>query len=306
MKVDITDYYSQLVDFIRLFVVINRNATNTFILLSRSNLQSLTILLDNEIREWEFKRYMRIQSLTAHIFARKILYNVRVYEIRIVYHLYPESEEITEDIEIALHIPSRLRIAFADVFDTGYTDRLLANCETDHSIDFRSGTDPPFQRLYQLSPTEQKALNEFITEGLEKGIIYESISSAGAPILFVFKKDGTLCLCIDYHGLNTITIKNRYPLPLISEILDRLNGSTIFSKIDLKNVYYRIRIKEGDEWKTAFHIRYKHYEFLIIPFSLTNAPTTFQTYINRTLRGYIDDFYIVYLDDILIFSRDEE
>jgi hypothetical protein len=108
--------------------------------------------------------------------------------------------------------------------------------------------------LYQLSPTEQKALSEFITEGLEKGIIRESVSPAGAPILFVPKKDGTLHLCIDYRELNAITIKNRHPLPLISEILDRLNGSTIFSKIDLKNAYYRIRIKEEDEWKTAFRI----------------------------------------------------
>ena len=177
-----------------------------------------------------------------------------MYEIRLAYHPYPEPEETAEDIETALHIPGRLRVAFADVFDTRRADRLPANRETDHSIDLRPGTDPPFQRLYQLSPTEQKALSEFITEGLEKGIIRESVSPAGAPILFVPKKDGTLHLCIDYRELNAITIKNRHPLPLISEILDRLNGSTIFSKIDLKNAYYRIRIKEEDEWKTAFRI----------------------------------------------------
>jgi hypothetical protein len=233
-------------------------------------------------------------------------YNVRVYEIHMIYYPYPESEETAEDIETALHISSRLRIAFTDVFDTGYVDRLPANRETDHSIDLKPSTDPPFQRLYQLSPTEQKALSEFITEGLEKGIIRESISPAGAPILFVSKKDGTLRLYIDYRGLNTITIKNRHPLPLISEILDRLNDSTIFSKIDLKNMYYRIRIKERDEWKTAFCTQYGHYKFLVIPFGLTNVSATFQAYINRTLWGYIDDFCIVYLDDILIFSRDEE
>jgi hypothetical protein len=164
-----------------------------------------------------------------------------------VYHLYPESEEITEDIKTALYIPGRLRIAFANVFNTGRTNRLPANRKIDHAIDLKPGTDPPFQRLYQLSPTEQKALSEFITEGLEKGIIHESVNPAGAPILFIPKKDDTLRLYIDYHRLNTITVKNRHPLPLISEILDRLNGSTIFSKIDLKNAYYRIRIKEGDE-----------------------------------------------------------
>src|SRR5204863_2571141 len=97
-----------------------------------------------------------------------------------------------------------------------------------------------------------------------------------------------------------------YPLPLINELLDRLHGSTVFSKIDLRNAYHRIRIREGDEWKTAFRTRYGHYEYLIMPFGLTNTPATFQAYINRTLRGYVDVFYIVYLDDILIFSRSEK
>jgi hypothetical protein len=235
-----------------------------------------------------------------------MLYNARVYEIRMVYHPYLKLKEITEDIETALHIFGRLRVAFADVFNTGRTDRLLTNRKTDHSIDLKPGTDPPFQRLYQLSPTEQKALSKFITEGLEKGIIHKSISPASVPILFMPKKDGMLRLCIDYRGFNTITVKNRHPLPLINEILNRLNDSTIFSKIDLKNTYYRIRIKEGDEWKTAFRTRYGYYEFLVIPFGLTNAPATFQAYINRILRGYINDFCIVYLDDILIFSRDEK
>ena len=103
-----------------------------------------------------------------------------------------------------------------------------------------------------------------------------------------------------------MTVKNRHPLPLISELLDCLNGSKVFSKIDLKNAYYRIRIQEGDEWKTAFCTRYGHFEYLVMPFGLTNAPATFQAYINRALRGYIDDFCVVYLDDILIFSQSEE
>jgi hypothetical protein len=242
LKLSIADRHNRPIDFIRPFVAIDRSVTDKI----------LAIVLDNETGYWEFKRYARIQSLTAHTFARKLSYNARVYEIRLAYHPYPESEETVEDIETALYIPSRLRVAFADVFDTGRADRLPANRETDYSIDLRLGTDPPFQRLYRLSPTEQKALSEFITEGLEKGIIRESVSPAGAPILFVPKKDSTLRLCIDYRGLNAITVKNRHPLPLISKILDRLNGSTIFSKIDLKNAYYRIRIKERDEWKTAF------------------------------------------------------
>jgi hypothetical protein len=165
---------------------------------------------------------------------------------------------------------------------------------------------PPFRKIYYLLPAEQAALDEYITDALEKGIIRESISPAGVPVLFAPKKDGTLRLCVDYRGLNSITVKNRYPLPLINELLDRLNGATVFSKIDLKVAYYRIRIKEGDEWKTAFRTRYGHFEYLVLPFGLTNAPATFQSYISHALRGYTDVFYVVYMDDILIFSKNPE
>ena len=161
-------------------------------------------------------------------------------------------------------------------------------------------------RIYNMSPAELKALDDYIKEALAKGWICKSQSPAGAPILFVPKKSGKLRLCINYHGLNAITIKNRYPLPLISELLDRLNGSVVFSKIDLRNAYHQIRIREGDEWKTAFRTRYGHFEYQVLPFGLTNAPATFQAYINRALRGLVDDFCVVYLDDILIFSKSEE
>ena len=158
-------------------------------------------------------------------------------------------------------------------------------------------------RIYNMSPAELKALDDYINEALRNGWIRESKSPAGAPILFVPKKNGELRLCVDYRGLNAITVKNRYPLPLINELLDRLHGSTVFSKIDLRNAYHRIRIREGDEWKTAFRTRYGHYEYLVMPFGLTNAPATFQAYINRTLRGYVDMFCIVYLSRHPSFSR---
>jgi transposase InsO family protein len=161
-------------------------------------------------------------------------------------------------------------------------------------------------RTYNMSPAELKALDNYLNDALAKGWIRESQSPAGAPILFVPRKSGELRLCVDYRGLNAITIKNRYPLPLASELLDRLGGSTVFSKIDLRNAYHRIRIREGDEWKTAFRTRYGHFEYQVVPFGLTNAPATFQAYINRALRGLVDDFCIVYLDDILIFSKTEE
>jgi hypothetical protein len=137
------------------------------------------------------------------------------------------------------------------------------------------GKEPPYGPIYPLSPRELAALKEFLEENLEKGFIQESKSPAGAPILFAPKKDGSLQLCVDYRGLNAITIKNRYPLPLITEIMDQVTRANYFSKIDLKDAYYRLRIKAGDEWKTAFRTRYGHYEFLVVPISLTNALATF-------------------------------
>ena len=124
--------------------------------------------------------------------------------------------------------------------------------------------------------------------------------------MFVPKKSGELRLCVDYRALNRVTEKNRYPLPLISEILDRLSGAKYFTKLDLKDAFHRIRIREGDEWKTAFRTRYGHFEYLVMPFRLTNAPATFQSYIHQALHGLLDEFCIAYVDDILIFSSDRD
>jgi hypothetical protein len=128
-------------------------------------------------------------------------------------------------------------------------------------------------------------------------------SPAGAPILFSPKKDGGLRLCVDYRGLNAITVKHRYPLPLISELLDRLNGAKVFSKIDSKDAYYRIRVREGDEWKTAFRTPYGYYEFPVLPMGLTNTPATFQSYINNALRGLSTTFVSPILTIFLFIPR---
>ena len=149
-------------------------------------------------------------------------------------------------------------------------------------------------------------MKDFLEENLAKGFIRESKSPISTPILFVPKKDGSLRLYVDYRGLNSIIVKNRYPLPLITEIIDRVIGAKYFSKIDLKDVYYCLRIKAGDEWKTAFCTHYGYYEFLVVPIGLTNAPATFQAYINKALQGLVDDFCIIYLDDILVFSKTKE
>ena len=176
----------------------------------------------------------------------------------------------------------------------------------DHEIKLEPGKQPTFGPIYALSEKELGTLRKYLDENLKKGFIRKSESPAGYPILFVPKKDGTLRLCVDYRKLNSITIKNRYPLPNISELQDRLQGAKYFTKLDLRGAYNLIRMKAGEEWKTAFRTRYGHYEYTVMPFGLTNAPATCQEMINDALRQYLDIFVIAYLDDILVFSKTME
>lgn len=204
-----------------------------------------------------------------------------------------------------VRLPAYLRL-YSDVFSSENAGVLPENGKYDHAIDVEPGKEPPHGPLYNLSQTELKVLREYLEESANKGWIRRSISPAGAPILFVPKKDGTLRLCVDYRGLNAVTIKNRHALPLISETLDRLQGSVVYTKFDLKDAYHRIRIKAGDEWKTAFRTRYGHFEYMVMPFGLANAPATFQGYISQALVGLVDIICVIYLDDILIYSTSVE
>ncbi|KAL6331976.1 hypothetical protein AAG906_020329 [Vitis piasezkii] len=155
-------------------------------------------------------------------------------------------------------------------------------------------------------PLELKELKTSLDELLGKGFIRPSTSPWGAPVLFVKKKDGTLRLCIDYRKLNRVTVKNKYPLPRIDDLFDQLKGAKYFSKIDLRTGYHQLRVREEDVSKTAFRTRYGHYEFLVMPFGLTNAPAAFMDLMNRVFRAYLDQFVIVFVDDILIYSRSLE
>jgi len=203
------------------------------------------------------------------------------------------------------YIPTKYS-EFVEVFSKTKADTLAPHRSIDHAIDLEPGCEIPYGRIYNLSEVELKTLKAYIETNLANGFIQRSSSPAAAPILFAKKKDGGLRLCVDYRALNSATIKNRYPLPLISEMLDRLRGARIFTKLDLRNTYHLIRIKEGDEYKTAFRTRYGQFEYRVMPFGLTNAPATVQSYIDDCLRAYIDDFAVCYHDDILIYSTDEK
>ncbi|GBG62439.1 hypothetical protein CBR_g30392 [Chara braunii] len=172
-----------------------------------------------------------------------------------------------------------------------------------HRIEIEPGSRTPKGAVYRMSPWELEELRKQLDELLEKGWIRPSSSSFGAPVLFVPKKEGELRMCIDYRGLNAITVKNAEPLPRIDDLLDRVHGAKYFSKIDLKSGYHQIEVHPDDQYKTYFRTRYGHYEFIVMPFGLTNAPATFQRCMNDLFRPWLDRFVVVYLDDILVFSR---
>jgi len=177
----------------------------------------------------------------------------------------------------------------------------------DCQINLQEGSTPPWGPIYLLLEEELQVLQEWLKEMERTGKIRRSTSSAGSPILFVPKPHGRgLRLYVDYRALNRITIPNRYPLPLMQELQDRVQGAQWFTKMDLKNGFHLIRVREGDEWKTAFRTCYGLFEFQVMPFGLTNAPSTFQELMNHVLWDMLDIGVLAYMDDILVYADSEE
>ena len=190
---------------------------------------------------------------------------------------------------------------FSDVFPDDISG-LPPDREVEFTIDLIPRTEPISIPPYRMAPAELRELKAQLEELLSKGFIRPSISPWGAPVLFVKKKYGSLRLCIDYRQLNRVTIRNQYPLPRIDELFDQLQGSRVYSKIDLRSGYHQLRVQESDVPKTAFRTRYRHYEFLVMPFGLTNAPAAFMDLMNRVFQSYLDRFIIIFIDDILVYS----
>ncbi|GJV16599.1 putative reverse transcriptase domain-containing protein [Tanacetum coccineum] len=178
--------------------------------------------------------------------------------------------------------------------------------QVEFQIDLIPGAAPVARAPYRLAPSEMKELSDQLKELSDKGFIRPSSSPWGAPVLFVKKKDGSFRMCIDYRELNKLTVKNRYPLPRIDDLFDQLQGSSIYSKIDLRSGYHQLRVREEDIPKTAFRTRYGHYEFQVMPFGLTNAPAVFMDLMNWVCKPYLDKFVIVLIDNILIYSKNKQ
>ena len=201
-------------------------------------------------------------------------------------------------------IPTEYQV-FTKVFSKKKVNKLLVHRTHNHAINLKGTGDPLFGPLYNLSGNELKVLWDYLADNLAKGFIQALTSPSGVPILFVKKKDGTLQLCVNYQELNHLTWKNCYPLPLINEALDWLVGAKVYTKLDIQSAYNLIWIKEGDEWKTAFQTCYSHFDWGVMLFRLVNTSVTFQGYINGVLHDCLDITYLAYLDNILIFSKDE-
>ncbi|MBW0549530.1 hypothetical protein O181_089245 [Austropuccinia psidii MF-1] len=287
------------------------------------NLLVMTFLLPNHVQLWlsllssRDEVFKEIQDVgednsvsSLHIFFGNIDLPPSSYHDSLE-ELWDEEEE-PEEIKTVIKVVPSVYHQYLDVLSKVKAEKLPPHRACDHHIELE-GSPPPVGVIYSLSNQESDTLRAYISQNVEKGFIRPSSSSAGAPILFVKKKDGGLRFCVDYHKLNTVTRKlntvtrkNKYPVPPMNQLLTVFNGSSIFSKIYLPGAYNLLIIKEGDGHFTCFRTKYGSYEYLVMLFWLTNAPASFKNLVNDIFYDLLDIYVVVYLDEIMVFSKSEE
>ena len=198
-----------------------------------------------------------------------------------------------------------LHYEYKDVFPDELPE-LPSRRDVDFCIELHPSTSPISMTPHRMAPVELQELKVQVQELWDEGFIRPTISPLGTPVLFAKKNDKSLRLCINYRQLNKVTFKNRYPLPRIDDLFDQLRRARVYSKTDLCTGYHQLRVREADIPKTMFRTRYRHFEFTVMPFGLTNAPAAFMDLMHRVLQPYLDQFVVVFIDDILIYSQFEE
>ncbi|MBW0516065.1 hypothetical protein O181_055780 [Austropuccinia psidii MF-1] len=294
---------SELPEKIPLFILDSNESTSLFITHYTNHKDSSGIISSTSD---DFSTAVNSVSLVGELKTSSLapsVHNPSIFPSQSLLPLRDEwdEEEEPEEIEAVLKVVPPFYHKYLDVFSKVKAKKLPPHRAYDHHIELE-GLLPPVGVIYSLSKNESETLRAYISANVEKGFIRPSSSSTRAAVLFVKKKEGGLCLCVDYRKLNAVTRKNRYPVPPMNQLLTIFNGATIFSKIYLCGAYNLLRIKEGDEHLTAFRTKYGSYEYLVMPFCLTNAAASFQNLVNDIFADYLDIFAVVYLDDIMVFS----
>ena len=294
--INIIDFWEQHKKCITLFYKVNFEKPN--VVFNMSMLTNQNNIIHSTMSNWRFKIDInKFELFESKKFIKNLKERINIYAFVVVGVTITKKQSMSPEI-------SKIYLYLKKLFDNEKTRILFEQDQKDHAIDLMKNTKPLYISLYNLFQKKLTKLRRYLNDVLNKDWIKLSILFIDASILFVFKKGGKLRLCVNYKNLNAIIIKNCHSLSFITETLNRLCEVKRFTKLNLKNVYYRIRIKKNDEWKTAFRTRYEHFEYQIMSFDLTNAPITFQIYINKALRGLVDVICVIYLNDILIFNED--